>query len=104
MKASSVERVTVTLPDDLVRDIDRREKNRSKFVAEAVRHELDRRRRSELRRSLQNPHPESAELAEQVLEEWTRGLPEEDAEALVDSSAGTPVRWVPGEGWIEGRE
>lgn len=34
---ASVERVTVTLPDELVRDIDRREKNRSKFVAEAVR-------------------------------------------------------------------
>ena len=100
----SVERVTVTLPHDLVKDIDRREKNRSKFVAEAVRHELDRRRRAELRRSLQNPHPESAELAEWGLEEWTRGLPEEDTGALVDSSAGMPVRWVPGEGWVEGRE
>jgi len=33
----SVERVTVTLPNvTWVRDIDRREKNRSKFVAEAV--------------------------------------------------------------------
>jgi Arc/MetJ-type ribon-helix-helix transcriptional regulator len=95
-------RVTVTLPKDLVRDIDRREKNRSKFVAEAVRYELDRRRRAELRRSLQNPHPESAEFAEQGLEEWTRSLPEENTEALVDSSAGKPVRWVSGEGWVEG--
>ena len=101
---ASVERVTVTLPMDLVRDIDRREKNRSKFVAEAVRHELDRRRREELRRSLQNPHPESAELADEGLEEWTRSLPEEDTEALVDSNAGKPVRWVSGEGWVEGRE
>ncbi|HZT32646.1 MAG TPA: ribbon-helix-helix domain-containing protein [Bryobacteraceae bacterium] len=97
-----VERVTVTLPDDLVREIDRRERNRSKFVTEAVRRELDRRRRAELRRSLQHPHPESAELAEQGLEEWSRGLPEEDTEALVDASAGKPVRWVPGEGWVEG--
>ena len=64
----SVERVTLTLPNDLVRDIDRRENNRSKFVAEAVRHELDRRRRAELRRSLQNPHPESAALAETACE------------------------------------
>src|ERR1017187_2528639 len=101
---ATIERVTVTLPDDLVKDIDRREKNRSKFVAEAVRHELDRRRRAELRRSLQNPHPESAEIAEQGLGEWTRGLPEEDTEALLESSAGRPVRWVPGECWIEGRE
>ena len=100
---ASVERVTVTLPDDLVRDIDRREKNRSKFVAEAVRRELDRRRRDELRRSLENPHPESTELAEQGLEEWSRGLPDEDAEALVDGSAGKAVRWVPGEGWVEDR-
>ena len=101
---ASVERVTVTLPMDLVRDIDRREKNRSKFVAEAVRHELDRRRRADLRRSLQNPHPESAELAELGFEEWARSLPEEDTEALLDSSLGTPVRWVPGEGWVEGHE
>ena len=101
---ANVDRVTVTLPNELLRDIDRREKNRSKFVAEAVRNELDRRRRAELRRSLDNPHPESAELAEQGLEEWTRGLPEEDTEALVDSSAGKPIRWVSGEGWVEGRE
>lgn len=101
---ASVEHVTVTLPDDLVKDIDRREKNRSKFVAEAVRRELDRLRRAELRRSIENPHPESGEVAEQGFEEWSRGLPEEDGEALVDSSAGKPLRWVPGEGWVEGRE
>ncbi len=97
----AVERVTVTLPDELVRDIDRREKNRSKFVAEAVRRELDRRRRAELHLSLQNPHPESPELTEQGFEEWARGLPDEDAAALVDSSAGKPVRWVLGKGWVE---
>ncbi len=100
---ASVERVTVTLPSDLLRDIDRREKNRSKFVAEAVRRELDRRRRAELRRSLEPPHPETAELAEQGLEEWSRGLPVEDTEALVDRRAGKPIRWVPGEGWVEDR-
>ena len=98
-----MERVTVTLPDDLVRDIDRQEKNRSKFVAEAVRRELGRRRREQLGRSLQNPHPDSADLAEQGLEEWSRSLPAEDVAALVDSSAGKAVRWVPGEGWVEDR-
>jgi hypothetical protein len=101
---AGVDRVTVTLPSDLVREIDRREKNRSKFVSQSVRNELNRRRREELRRSLHNPHPESTDLAEQGLEEWTRGLPEEDTEALVDSNAGRPVRWVSGEGWVEGRE
>jgi hypothetical protein len=101
MKLAAVDRVTVTLPKDLVRDIDRREKNRSKFIADAVRNELDRRRRDELRRSLDNPHPESAELARQGLEEWTNSLPEEDAAALVDSSSAKPIRWVSGQGWVE---
>ena len=87
-----------------MKDIDRREKNRSKFIAEAIRNELDRRRRDELRRSLDNPHPESAELAGQGLEEWTRDLPEENAAALVDSNAGRPIRWIAGEGGVERRE
>src|ERR1041385_7329277 len=101
MKTPPLARVTVTLPGDFIRDIDRREKNRSKFVAEAVRNELDRRRRAELRRSLQNPHPDTAELAEQGFEEWSRTLPDEDAGSLVDTNLGKPVRWVPGEGWVE---
>jgi Arc/MetJ-type ribon-helix-helix transcriptional regulator len=96
--------MTITLPDDLVRDIDRQEKNRSEFVAQAVRRELDRRRRGELRRSLDNPHPEGAELAEQGINEWARSLPEEDTSALVDGNAGTAIRWVPGEGWAESRD
>ena len=104
VKMSARERVTVTLPTGLVQDIDRLEKNRSKFVLEAVRHELDRRRRDELRRSLQNPHPGSAEFAEQGFAEWTRSLPEDDIGELVDPSAGKPVCWVPGEGWVERRE
>ena len=96
--------MTITLPSELIRDIDRREKNRSKFVLEAVRNELDRRRREEIRRSPHNPRPESAELAGQGFEEWIRGLPAEDTEALVDRNAGKPVRWVSGEGWVEERE
>ena len=90
---ADMDRVTITLPTDLVREIDQREKNRSKFIAEAVRNEL-----------VDNPHPESAELAEQGLEEWARDLPAEDSAALVDSNAARPIRWVPGEGWVEGRE
>jgi Arc/MetJ-type ribon-helix-helix transcriptional regulator len=99
----AIERVTVTLPNDLVRDIDRLEKNRSKFVAEAVRRELERRRREELRRSLRNPHPESTDLAEQGLDDWSHGLPEEDVDALVKSGAGKAVRWIPGKGWVKDR-
>jgi hypothetical protein len=94
-----MERITITIPDDLVREIDRREGNRSRFVTEAVRHELERRCRLELRRSLRNPHPESAEFTNRGFAEWSRNLPEEDAEQLVDKSSGTPLEWVPGKGW-----
>ncbi len=41
-------RVTITLPAGLVEDIDRMERNRSSFVLEAVRRELQRRRREQL--------------------------------------------------------
>jgi hypothetical protein len=99
--AASTERVTVTLPIDLVESIDRVEQNRSRFVADAVRRELARRRRGELLRSLRNPHPETAELAELGLAKWAANLPAND-EGLVDMRAGTPVRWVEGQGWVKG--
>jgi Arc/MetJ-type ribon-helix-helix transcriptional regulator len=101
MKLTHAERVTVTLPDELVKDIDRWEKNRSRFVAEAVRHELERRKRAELQKSLMEPHVDSTELAEQGYEDWFRGLPDEDTESLVETGLGTPVSWIPGEGWKE---
>lgn len=97
---ATFDRVTVTLPSDLVRDIDRQEKNRSKFVAEAVRHELERRRRLEFRKSLQNPHPATIALANQPLTDWV-ALPEEDIEGMLDMSAGVAVEWVDGKGWVE---
>lgn len=97
----ATERVTVTLPAELVEGIDRLERNRSRFIAKAVEHELVRRRRKGLLRSLKSPHPEAAELAETGLADWGARLPTDD-EGLVDASAGTPVRWVEGEGWLEG--
>jgi Arc/MetJ-type ribon-helix-helix transcriptional regulator len=96
-------RVTVTLPADLVEDIDRLERNRSAFVLDAVRHELQRRRREQLRQSLRAPHPESREMAEVGFDAWAKGLPEEDVSGLVDPKAGTPVRWASGKGWVEGK-
>jgi hypothetical protein len=100
---ATTERVTVTLPAELVQSIDRYESNRSRFIAEAVEHELVRRRREELLRSLKNPHPEAAEMAEIGLADWAAALPPE-AEGLVDVDAGIPVRWVEGQGWVEGSE
>jgi len=94
---ATTERVTVTLPVELVESIDRFERNRSRFITEAVEHELDRRRRDGLLRSLKNPHPEAAELAETGLADWGASLPEGD-EGLVDVNGGKPVRWVEGQG------
>jgi hypothetical protein len=68
-----VERVTVTLPAEVVRDIDRLEKK------------------------------EGVKLAEPGLDEWARRLPDEDAAPLVDMAAGRPIRWVRGKGWVTRR-
>ena len=97
---ATTERVTVTLPAELVESIDRVERNRSRFIAEAVEHELSRRRREGLLKSLASPHPDGRELAETGIGDWVAGLPDSD-EGLVDRSAGKPVRWIEGQGWVE---
>jgi hypothetical protein len=97
------ERVTVTLPADLIEGIDRLERNRSRFITEAVEHELLRRRREGLVQSLQSPHPEAAELADAGLSEWGASLPTDD-DGLVNEDAGKAVRWVEGQGWVEESE
>ena len=96
------ERVTVTIPEELVRDIDRRERNRSRFILQAVQNELQRCRKEELRRSLHAPHLESEHLAQAGTVDWMGSLPEGDND-LVDVKAGAGVRWVPGQGWLEER-
>jgi hypothetical protein len=93
--------VTVTLPPELVAEIDRRERNRSRFVLDAVRREVDRRRREELRRSLARPHPETGELADAGLDDWGARASRRDDAGLLDPSASRPVRWVEGRGWVE---
>jgi len=93
-------RVTVTLPIELVESIDRVERNRSRFIADAVKHELARRHRERLLLSLRSPHPEATELAKTGMADWVASLPEVN-ESLVDVSAGRPVRWVEGQGWVE---
>lgn len=100
---TTTERVTVTLPIDLVEGIDRLERNRSRFITEAVEHELLRRRREGLIQSLESPHPEAAELADAGLSEWGASLPADD-DGLVNEDAGKAVRWVEGQGWVEESE
>ena len=70
LAAAPFERVTVTMPANLIADIDRYARNRSRFIADAVRHELKRRRRQELLRSLEEPHPDSITTASLGLERW----------------------------------
>ena len=97
---ATTERVTVTLPVELLERIDRLERNRSRFMAEAAERELVRRRHEGLLRSLEAPHPETADLADASLADWDASL-SQDEEALVDIAAGTPVHWVPGQGWTD---
>ncbi len=96
---STTERVTVTLPAELVEGIDRLERNRSRFIADAVERELARRRREALLSSVHNPHPDTAELADTGLGDWTSDLPND--EGLVDLAGGTAVGWVEGQGWVK---
>ncbi len=100
----NTERVTVTLPVGIVDEIDRLEPNRSRFVLEAVRHELWRRRSEDLRRSLRAPHPESSRFAEEGFGEWAERLPDDTASDLVDLTAGTEVEWIPEKGWSRARD
>src|SRR5690606_7525258 len=58
----------------------------SRFITEAVEHELIRRRREGLLRSLASPHPEAAELAETGLADRGANMPLDD-EGLVDEAA-----------------
>jgi len=93
-------RITVTLPDQVVSDIDRHERNRSRFILEAVEKELEHRRRQELLESVSNPHPQSDEIAETGIGEWgDRGADGDDE--LLDPEGGRSVRWSPDLGWSE---
>jgi post-segregation antitoxin (ccd killing protein) len=95
----ATERVTITLPAELLEEVDLLERNRSRFIAEAVQHEIVRRRRAALLESVRSPHPETAQLVDVGLADWTPELP--DDEGLLDPSGGTAVRWVEGEGWVK---
>jgi len=95
----TTERVTVTLNADLIERIDRLERNRSRFIAEAVEHELASRRHDALLRSVRSPHADTAEFVDTGLGDWTSVLSGD--EDLVDTAAGTPVRWVEGQGWTK---
>ena len=93
-------RVTVILSAEMVENIDRLERSRSRFIAEAVEQEIARRRQAGLLRSLEGPHPEATPVAAADLADWGVSLPMED-EGLIDLSAGKPVHWLEGTGWVK---
>ena len=93
--------MTVTLDADLVDGIDRIERNRSRFIAEAVQHELARRRQAAVLQSIRSPHADTVALVDTGVADWVSDLAADDG--LVDVDAGTPVRWVEGQGWTKGR-
>lgn len=80
------ERVTVTMPAELVADIDRYARNR--------------RRRQELLQSLDHPHLDSLATASLGLTNWADDLPACDTD-LLDPAAGIAVRWTQEQGWLE---
>lgn len=94
-------RITVTLPEEVVAELDRHTRNRSRFVLTAVEKELGHLRRQALLTSISAPHPQSGEIAESGLEEWAdRGA--DGDEELLSADGGRPVRWSPEGGWTEG--
>ena len=93
-------RITVTLPEEVVGDIDRHERNRSRFILEAVEKELKHRRRQELLASVSNPHPHTDEIAEAGIGRWGDWRADGD-EALLDPEGGSSVQWSPDLGWSE---
>jgi len=96
--------VSIHMPAELLRAIEARAKDRDAFIQDALRRELARRIREDLRTSLENPHPESLEMETIGLDAFAQSLPLDDADALCDPSVGTPIRWVEGRGWVDGTE
>jgi hypothetical protein len=98
-----VERITVTLPPGLLSQIDRVDKNRSRFLPRAARRELRRLERKALKLSLDARvfTDEDRELEATGLAEYAASLPDDDCEAIIEPAAFKPVRWVPGKGWVE---
>ena len=96
-----MDRITVTLPEEIVEQIDRLDRNRSRFVLGAVRLELERRSARGAARSLENAHDQAEELAEAGFDDWAARLPDEDTDGLVEPLREEPIRWRPDEGWTE---
>ena len=92
----AISRVTVTLPEDVLAEIDRTEANRSRFVLEAVTRELARRREAALRASLKTSHSELMTVAE-------AGIAEMRKHVLETANPEFPQKVQPGDIIVAGR-
>ena len=99
---SGISRVTVTLPSEILVEIDRGDRNRSRFILEAVQREIARRKLEALELSLRHPHPDSLALESMGLQEWF-DAGNQDAAELVDLNGGNEIHWVPDQGWVQGK-
>lgn len=95
-----MDRITITMPPALVAAIDAASSNRSGFIVQAARRELRRRERRVFLKALDASTPEPG-LADVGLAEWVAGPPGDNVDDIVDPTAGKPIRWVPGAGWVE---
>lgn len=97
--AAHGQRISVSLPEELVNEIDRSAPDRDSFVAEAVKHELTRRQKDGLQASLEYPHAKTLLVAEAPLCEWPEGVPADEWSDVLDEDSGEEIRWVEGKGW-----
>jgi len=93
------EHVTVTMSADLVAGIARVKRNRSRFIAEAVRHALNAAIAWSCSGPCSHPHSESLATAALGLADWADAMPEADSD-LLDINAGTPLTWQVEVGWV----
>ena len=95
----AAQRIALTLPSEVITEIDRTTHDRDSFVEDAVRHEIDRRREDQLRRSLDDPHPETSKAVGSSPSNWPTGVPHDEWDELLRSELGEEIRWEEAKGW-----
>ena len=69
-------RLNITLPVDLMEQI-RKEKNKSRFIAEAVREKIEREQKREMERLMKEGYSETARQDKKLVKDWEKADSEE---------------------------
>jgi metal-responsive CopG/Arc/MetJ family transcriptional regulator len=69
-------RLNITLPDDLVKQL-KQEKNKSRFIAEALREKINREKRKETERLMKEGYSESSREDQKLNSDWEKTSLEE---------------------------